>query len=99
MINNINQDAYINANIKETNFFKDTNMLVHKSPTPPVRMAAVVPKYTPLLFTLLLLLVIDFIINAFSEFFVFSSIAMLVIYMSVKLCISQYSYFVKHLKN
>lgn len=46
-----------------------------------VRMAAVVPKYSPLLYTLLFLLFVDFIINSFSELAVSISIAMLVIYM------------------
>ncbi len=96
MISTANLDAYMNANIKETIFFQDTNMLVNQSPRPPVRMAAVVPKYTPLLFTLLFLLFIDFVINAFSEFVVFSSIAMLVIYMSVEFSIfSIYFQFLK----
>ena len=72
---------YMNQNATQPFNTLDTNMLVNKSPTPPVHMAAVVPKYTPLLVTLLILLFIDFAINAFSEFLVFSSIAMLVIYM------------------
>lgn len=46
-----------------------------------VHMAAIVPKYSPLLYTILFLLLIDLVINAFSELVVHTSIAMLVIYM------------------
>ena len=60
---------------------KSTVPLYQDANVRPVRMAAVVPKYTPLLLTLLILLFIDFVINAFSEFILFSSISMLVIYM------------------
>ena len=45
------------------------------------RIAAVVPKYTPLLYTLLLLIFVDFVINAFSELAFYQPIAMLVMYM------------------
>jgi hypothetical protein len=44
-------------------------------------IAAVVPKYTPLLYTLLLLIFVDFVINAFSELAFYQPIAMLVMYM------------------
>ena len=47
----------------------------------PVRMAAIVPKYSPLLYTVLFLLLVDFVINSFSELIVNVSIAMLIIYM------------------
>lgn len=57
-----------------------------ESPSPNVavkatRMAAIVPKYSPLLYALLFFLLIDFIINSFSEFLVHIPIALLVIYM------------------
>jgi hypothetical protein len=45
------------------------------------RIAAVVPKYTPLLYKLLLLIFVDFVINAFSELAFYQPIAMLVMYM------------------
>lgn len=45
------------------------------------RMAAIVPKYSPLLYALLFFLLIDFVINSFSEFMVHIPIALLVIYM------------------
>ncbi len=45
------------------------------------RKAAIVPKYSPLLYSLLFLLLIDFLINAFSEFAVNEWIALLVIYL------------------
>lgn len=44
-------------------------------------IAAVVPKYTPLLYTLLFLLLVDFVINAFSELAFYEPIAMLVMFM------------------
>ena len=47
----------------------------------PIRMAAIVPKYSPLLYCLLFLLLVDFVINTFSELVLSVSIAMLVIYM------------------
>ena len=53
----------------------------HVNKTTPVRMAAIVPKYSPLLYCLLFLLLVDFMINTFSEFVLSVSIAMLVIYM------------------
>lgn len=77
--------SYPNAN---PTIFQDTNMLVKAPTPPPVQMAAVVPKYSPLLFTLLFLLLIDFIINAFSEFFIYSSIAMLIVYIVQDVCIA-----------
>ncbi len=47
------------------------------------RKAAIVPKYSPLLYSLLFLLMIDFLINAFSGFAVNQWIALLVIYLLV----------------
>ena len=47
----------------------------------PIRMAAIVPKYSPLLYCLLFLLLVDFVINTFSELVLSVSIAMLIIYM------------------
>ncbi|CAF0864169.1 unnamed protein product [Brachionus calyciflorus] len=51
------------------------------------RMAAVVPKYSPLLYTVLFLLLIDFVINSFSELLLYIPIAMLVIYIVQDICI------------
>jgi hypothetical protein len=49
--------------------------------SPNFRKAAIVPKYSPLLYSLLFLLMIDFLINAFSGFAVNQWIALLVIYL------------------
>ena len=46
-----------------------------------VRYAAVVPKYSPLLYCILFLLLIDLLINSFSELIVYSQLALLIIYM------------------
>ena len=53
----------------------------HSNKKTTVRMAAIVPKYSPMLYCLLFLLLVDFIINTFSELALSVSIAMLVIYM------------------
>ena len=46
--------------------------------------AAVVPKYSPLLYCNLFLLFLDLLINAFSELLIYSPIAQLIIYMYEK---------------
>ena len=45
------------------------------------RTVAVVPKYAPMLYTLLFLLLIDFLLNSFSELAKSTAIALLVLYM------------------
>ena len=45
------------------------------------RSVAVVPKYAPMLYTLLALLCIDFLLNSFSELAKQTAITMLVLYM------------------
>jgi hypothetical protein len=52
----------------------------------PMRTAAIVPKYSPMLFALLVLLLIDLCINAFGELAKSTSMTtMLIIYMLVYL--------------
>ena len=45
------------------------------------RTVAVVPKYAPMLYTLLALLFLDFLLNSFNELAKSTAIAMLVLYM------------------
>lgn len=65
---------YLNKN--DNNYY-DAN----KAPQQQKHVAAVVPKYTPLLYTLLFLLLVDFVINSFSELAFYEPIAMLVMFM------------------
>lgn len=57
------------------------NYFPNNDQKPQQHIAAVVPKYTPLLYTILFLLLIDFLINSFSEFGFNEPIAMLVMFM------------------
>ncbi len=46
-----------------------------------IPIAAIIPKYSPLLYTVLFLLLIDLSINAFSELAATTPIALLIVYM------------------
>ena len=69
----------MNQNSAYFNNFQQQNEQIQ--PKSHVRMAAIVPKYSPLLYTILFLLLADIVINSFSELVLNVSIAMLVIYM------------------
>lgn len=71
MSDTLNPNVYLNYNGNT----KDSNQQQQQ------HIAAVVPKYTPLLYTLLFLLLVDFIINSFSELAFYEPIAMLVMFM------------------
>ena len=64
--------------MNQNNYFSNNDQQIKQSQQ---HIAAVVPKYTPLLYTILFLLLIDFLINSFSEFGFNQPIAMLVMFM------------------
>ncbi len=77
----MDKNLYSRNLVQEMHPPSSNNLQTNSKNVSNVRYAAVVPKYSPLLYCILFLLLIDLVINSFSELLVYSQIALLIIYM------------------
>ena len=77
----LNPRLLMTNNYNKNDNYEDKDLNANQESARPVRMAAIKPKYTPLLCSLLFLLLVDFTINSFSELTIFTKIVMIIIYM------------------